>query len=238
MYGSWSFTIRPRNGFPEELDDKVIAYCKKQTGGFLCSEMDAEARHLHGQLFFKEPRDKGTVNRSLERLCANNIPEWDGAQSIVLRRGTKIAYSDDFITEYLSKEDNILFNNVPLDTKPFYPSLEEQTKVKNKSDAVDKKYHQWSVDFNEWNSDEPITLELVAKFLSYKIYEEKRYPVIAEKRKRVEATQNLYNYLRPGKNTYYQFLSNDKVSQIQMAEEILSDKELTSQHAIIESQFS
>lgn len=226
MYGSWSFTIRPKNGFPETLDETVVKYLHKQIshygaeGAFLCSEMEDEARHLHGQVFFNEPRDKGTFNRSLERLCASNVPDWTGSQSIVLRRGTKIAYSDDFITEYLSKEDNILFNNVPLDTTPYYPSPEEQKKTQDKSHAVDKKYHNWLVDFNEWNTEEKITIELTAKFLAHKIYEVKQYPVIAEKRKRVEAAQNLYNYLKPGKNTYYQFLTNDKVSQIQMETEL------------------
>jgi hypothetical protein len=214
-YKSWTFTIRPRNGAPEQFDDKIVKYLSKQHGAFLCSEMEDEARHLHGQVFFEEPRDKGTFNKSLERICASHISDWDAAQNIVLRRGTKIAYNDDFICNYLAKEDNILFNNVPQATSEFYPSKEEQQKVQDKSHAVDKKYHQWSVDFKEWNEeDKPVTIENVAKFLAHMIYDVKKYPVIVEKRKRIEHTNNLFHYLNPNKNSYFEFISEKKKLEI------------------------
>ena len=106
MYKSWTFTIRPRDGFPKTLDHKVVDWAKKQDGAFLTYEKADVERHIHGQIWC-EPRDKGTVNKSLERICVNNIPEWDTAQNIVLRRGTKIAYNNDFVENYLAKEDNI-----------------------------------------------------------------------------------------------------------------------------------
>ena len=52
--------------------------------------------------------------------------------------------------------------------------------------------------------------ERVAEFLSYKIYVSKDYPVIPEKRKRTEATQNLFNYIL-GKSCKKQFLTEKEV---------------------------
>lgn len=203
MYKSFSFTIRPRNGFPKTLDHKVIDWAKKQDGAFLCFEKDGIERHIHGQVWH-EPREKGTINRSLERLCCNNVDEWDAAQSIVLRRGTKIAYNDDFITEYLAKEDNVILNIPPEDTSLFYPSLDEQNKVKDQANATDPQYHKYLYDFHEYQKEKNLpevvdnisALKQVADFLSYKIYVEKTYKVIKHKRDRNEITTNIMNYIR------------------------------------------
>lgn len=207
MFKSFAFTIRPRDGFPKTLDHKVVDWARKQEGAFLCFEKDGIERHIHGQVFH-EPREKGTINRSLERLCANNITEWDAAQSIVLRRGTRIAYNDDFITEYLSKEDNILLNNPPEDTSLYYPSEQEQKEVKAKANAVDPQYHQYLVDFKKYQKEKDLPIvstrieciKQVASFLSYKIYVEKTYRVIKHKRDRNEICQNIMNYINSKEN--------------------------------------
>ena len=80
---------------------------------------------------------------------------------------------------------------------------QEQKKVQDSSNAIDKKYHRWKTDFMVWNETQPeiqilmnLTFkERVSEFLSYKIYVSKEYPVIEEKRKRIEACQNLFNYI-------------------------------------------
>lgn len=219
MYKSWAFTIRPRNGFPKTLDDKVIDWAKRQDGAFLCFEKDGIERHIHGQIWTDIPREKGTVNRSIERLCANHIDEWDTAQSVVLRRGTKIAYNDDYITEYLSKEDNILYNNPPEDTSLYYPTQEEQDKVIRKSNAVDTHYHQMNEDLKEYMEKHEITKITtkfqVATFLNDMIYISKKYKVIKQKKDRTDLCNNLYYYHIQSKNSWTEFIHKEDIHKYQ-----------------------
>lgn len=226
MYKSWTFTIRPREGYPSHLDSKVLDWVKKQKGAFLTYEKDGVERHLHGQIWC-EPRDKGTVNKALERICANNIPGWDSAQNIILRRGTKIAYNNDFVENYLAKEDNILLNSPPPEFDSYYPSPEEQEKVKAASNAVDPQYHQYLCDFKEYQKHKNLNeiknhiegIKQVAQFLSYKIYEEKKYKVIKHKRDRVAITQNIYNYIL-GRQCYKQFITEEQADQLAKAQDL------------------
>ena len=215
MYKSFTFTIRPRDGFPQELDCKVIKWCQQQTGAFLCYEKEGIERHLHGQVWLQEAREKGTINRSLERICATNVKDWDNAQSIILRRGTKIAYNDDFVVEYLSKEDNILLNKPPdEDTEDYYPSQEEQEKVKAKANATDQYYHTMNESLKEYKEEfniEKVTRKIVADFMSYQIYHKKTHKIIRHKRDRVEITNNLYNYHTENFNSWKEFLTADDV---------------------------
>lgn len=202
-YKSWAFTIRPRDGVEKDspLQVAIIKWCMKQDYYFLCAEGIDEARHLHGQIWVDEPRDKGTINKSLERICEKHVTTWDTAQKKVLRGGTKIAYSSDFIETYLSKEDNWILNACPENEEDYYPSEEEQTKVKNAANAADKKYNRLSQKFKEANPDwmnyacAVDRRYLTAKFLSDAMFKSKTEMVIQDKRNRVALCQCLTAYI-------------------------------------------
>lgn len=202
-YKSWAFTIRPRDGVEEDskLQIAIIKWCMKQDYYFLCAEGADEARHLHGQIWIDDARDKGTINKSLERICEKFVESWDTAQKKVLRSGTKIAYSSDFVENYLSKEDNWILNACPENEEDYYPSPEEQNKVQAKENAVDKRFHRLSEKFKEANPDWQNYVTAVdrryitAKFLSDAMFKSKTEAVIQDKKNRVALCGCLIAYI-------------------------------------------
>lgn len=197
---SYAFTIRPKNGLSENTEEELIKYLKKQHHAFAVIEGCEESRHSHGQVWFEHEKTKGDFAKALERICERTIEDWNAPQKKVLRGGVKFAYNDDFTDNYCQKEKepNIIFNNPPEDTDGYYPSQEDQNKIKESANAVDKRFHRWLVDFKEskyWINEEwTPTLADCARFLSYKMFETKEYAVVVEKRKRVEYCKCLFLY--------------------------------------------
>lgn len=202
-YRSWCFTIRPLNGFQEKTEMRLIKWLQKQDYAFCCVEMDGEARHCHAQIWLKAPRDKGTINKSLENICATTIDDWNPAQNLVMRRGTKIGYNDDFVEEYLSKEDNIIFNSPPEDSTEYYPSKEEQLKVQGKAKSKNQlyfdlreKYKEDKIPMSRW--DDPIkpTLQEIAEWVMDGMYKKDSIRIIEDDRRRKQFVKSLYWYIR------------------------------------------
>ena len=199
-FRSFAFTIRPSLGVKIALEEGVIRWLSRYSG-FLCAEMDGEARHLHGVIYLETSKTKGDINKSLESVCSRKVDDWNSSQNIVLRRGTKICYNDDFITEYLAKEDNILYSNIPENTSDYYPTLEEQKAIMAKSNAVDQRFHQWEIDFNKSKYRKKAkklpqcAILFVAQFLEDMMFCCRKYPVVTDPKKRKEYARALLMYV-------------------------------------------
>lgn len=202
-YNSFAITIRPRNGvaIDSDLQFAIVKWFQKQDYFFLCSEKENEARHLHGQVWFNTGRMKGPVSKSLKLIQEKFDPDWDAASQKVASRGIKIAYSRDWVEEYLSKEDKWILNQPPPTTLEhlFYPSQEEQDKVKGKANAVDLQYHRykeiWDESRRHHDDQEPYDKEIVGKFLYEIMFVSKRIRVQMDPRKRIQMRDCLYHYL-------------------------------------------
>lgn len=205
-YNSYCFTIRPKGGVQADgpLEQALIKFLKKAYPYyFLCAEKEDECRHLHGQMWRNKSLLKGDFKKALERIQKKHDPDWSGSASKVLAGGIKIAYSKDFIEEYLTKEDNWLLNNPPENEEIFYPSQEEQDRVKKKANATDIKYHSWSVMYEDWSKDnmiESVTKQSVSEFFHDVMFVSKKIMVQQDPRKRVQMRNCLYYYLRENKN--------------------------------------
>lgn len=197
-FRSYAFTVRPKLGLQTPLEEGLVKWLSKHHG-FLCTEMEDEAKHAHGVIYLEKPKLKGDLNKSLESICSRLVPDWDANQNMVLRRGTKICYNDNFIDEYLSKEDNVIFSKIPEDTSQYYPSKEEQEKVQAKSNAVDKKFHQWETDFLNsiyYEEFKKTPLQLyISQFLEDMMFSSRRYVVTVCPKKRREYAKALYLYV-------------------------------------------
>lgn len=206
QFNSYCFTIRPKSGVKADgpLEKAVIKYLKKNVPYyFLAAEKEDEARHLHGQVWFYKSKAKGDFKKQLERYQSKHDPDWSASASKVLAGGVKIAYSKDFIESYLTKEDNWLLNNPPEDEERFYPSQEEQDRVKKKANATDIKYHSWSVMYEDWSKDNMIagvTKQSVSEFFHEVMFVSKKIMVQQDPRKRVQMRNCLYYYLRENKS--------------------------------------
>lgn len=171
----------------------------------LCRE-EAEARHLHAQCWFDQPKSKGDINKHLDRICARTVPDWDAAQKKVLRSGTRIGYSDwylDYLAENEEKSEptRCMFENVPEVTVDYYPTEEEQDSVMRKKNAVDQRYADLAEKFREWVKPEElerVTREDVALFLNDAQFCSKTICVLKDKRTRIDVTKNLTAYLNCG----------------------------------------
>lgn len=220
-YNSFAFTVRPKNGMIKEskLENAILSWCKKQDYYFICAEKEDEARHLHGQIWNYKSSNKAVIVRALKRMYENHLEDCDPAQLKVLSSGVKIAYSKDWIEEYLTKEDGWLLNNPPEHEDLFYPSLEEQEKVKSSSNAVDKYFHRVSEMFKEYYpeykllKDKWSRIHKVSEFLNDAMFKSKTLMVIREKRKKVELQENLRYYIWEG-GGLFDFMSKDDESII------------------------
>lgn len=149
MYRSYCFTVRPLQGLSKETESLILRWLRKQHKAFATIEGDDEARHMHGQIWLEEPRERGKVNQSLKRICEKSIVDWSAVEAKVLSKGTRIAYSDwfdSYLDDDLTKSHNfkyIVINNPPDKTEEYYPSQQEQDQIQQEANAVDKQMHRW-----------------------------------------------------------------------------------------------
>lgn len=197
---SFAFTIRPTLGITDSTVEATITWLKKVHGAFAVLEKEADERHLHGQVWYEKPVKIGDLNKQLKRICERTIEDWNAKQKVVLVKGTKFAFNDDFVENYCLKEDDprIKINTMPDNTDEYYPSKEEQDKIQKDKHAVDKKYHRWLEDFKSspyWINDSwTPSLYDCAVFLSWKMFDTKEYMVVSDDRKKREYTKALFHY--------------------------------------------
>lgn len=231
-YKSYAFTVRPRDGLTPELERRLKVWLSKQDYAFAVTEMEAEARHMHGQIFSNIARTKSSVQVSLERIQESCDPNWCPASKKVLRRGVKIAYSNHFIDEYLNKSDSkIIYNNPPEEESEFYPSEEEQKKVKEQAQAVDKRLYAISILYQGWRTDNKDILddiilreERIARFLYDAWYISKTLPTLQNLKQERELARRVRNYIYPYQSGFMDLIAEQQKKYIK--KEILMKLEI------------
>ena len=203
-YNSYAFTIRPRQGVSEEIQFEFEKYIVKNFKYyFLCAEKQDEERHLHGQVWMENSRKKGDFTKSLKRVQERTDPDWSPASAKVLASGVKIAYSRDWIEEYLAKEDDWILNNPPGLENKFYPTKEEQESVRAKANAVDPGFHHWSVLYKESQYSElPLTKETVGKWFHDAMFVSKKIKVQIDPKRRIQNRDCLFQYIKANSDSW------------------------------------
>lgn len=200
-YRSFALTVRPRNGVTIPIVDALEKYCKTFPHYQMVLEGQNESRHAHIQIWLDNPTTKGDANKKLERVCSRCYDDWDQAQQKVLRSGTKIAYND-WLENYciqndIKGESNVVLDNRPLDTDPYYPSEEEQEATQRRSQAVDQQFCKLELLFEEWNEvqQRSITKETVGMFLADMMFASRKIQVKQHARDRYSMCTALHAYL-------------------------------------------
>ena len=98
---SFCITIRPKAGICDERIQQYVKWASKQDGAYGVVEGTGVERHLHLQLFFRNPRTKGDVNIRVVEIFNRLGAEANEVK--VLRSGTRFAYNMDWIETYLQK---------------------------------------------------------------------------------------------------------------------------------------
>lgn len=201
-YSSFAITVRPRNGVSEggKLEESLVSWLSKQPYAFAVMEKDGEERHFHAQVWYDNPREKGTITKVINRICVRDVPDWDGLQ----RRYAifvKIAYSD-WWESYLADNDekqppNVIFEKIPPNPEHYYPSEEEQAKTLAKSNAVDKKYFALEEHYHQWNTNkEPADIWQIARFLSWAAFDSRIIKVPKNERDAKSLCSMLLQYVK------------------------------------------
>lgn len=203
-YKSFALTIRPRAGITNDTILAFKSWLSKQDYAVAVTEMEGDSRHLHAQLWLNEGRTKDDVSKAVKRICERTISDWDAAQTKVLRGGIRIAYSDWYLEYLVDNEDkgevnneNIIINNPPDRTEHYYPSEEEQEKVKQVSQAADPRFLAMEQECNEWLTMEnkEVTLKNIAQWLCYAMFSQRTMKVLINQRDRTALCKTLYAYM-------------------------------------------
>jgi len=203
-FRSFAFTVRPKDGVKEndEIEINLIKYLAKHNG-YLVAEMEEEARHLHGQIYFEKPKRKYDFNKVLIGYQEAELErQLNAAEIRVLKGGTRIAFNNDFYTEYTNKPDSyLLYDNMPKNPEEYYPSEEEQEKVKNRAHAVDKTFNR----LREIYTEDPCPIphiDNVRKWFYKQMYIKKTIAVIEDKKKFNQRVNSLFHYLHADLEKY------------------------------------
>lgn len=209
-YRSYAITIATVEDVDGKLQEELVKWLKKQDHAYAVIEHNKMGvRHLHAQVWYEEGKEKGTLSKALKRKIEQYAPLSKPHIAIKI----KICYNDDWLTEYMSKEIiELLIDNVADNTDQYYPSQEEQDKVMAKCHAADTRFHKMKCDFEEWWDKPPevgIGLHDVAKFMADMMFRTKTYPVIVDKKNRVNNTTSLYMYIT-GKINIREFMTEEQ----------------------------
>lgn len=210
-FKSFCITVRPRNGLHGEYAEAVEKYVRKQKWFVYNYEKEAEARHIHAQIFFEEAVRKSNIQTALKRIAEKHDKDWSASSRKVLVSGVKIAYNDNFMDNYITKENETIpmdQYNPPPNTEEFYPSEAEQNAAIAAANAADSLMHSLKCKFEEKYPDyqqHQKSLKDIGLFIYELMFVDKEHPVIADDRRRKQLVKALTHYIFPynqGVNNY------------------------------------
>jgi len=197
-FQSFGITIRPRDGVCEALLTDIIKWMSKQEYVYGVTEKEGSERHVHIQIW-GEPKYTSDVKKQMLRICSRKVKDWDKAQAqhAVM---VKVCWTD-WYDQYLEnnpdkpEEVNTLVENVPDNTLDYYPDEEEDERMKEKNNAVDRTYYELTKALEDYirdNEVEDVTKVTVARFLHDAQHISKIIKVIREQKVARATVQTLY----------------------------------------------
>lgn len=246
-YRSYCITISTLEPVEGEAQKTLTNWLKKQDyayGVIEGGEGKEQERHLHAQVWYESAREKGTLNKALKRIVEKHFPESKPHIAIKI----KIAYNDDFLEKYMTKDPTEkVIDLVPLEQKTievdkygefgeketkiifrkdYYPTQEEQDKVKAKSKVIDHKMNQLEELFYEWVGEEPepdnelLKKAQVSRFLSDMMYRSRKIKVPTD----MKIQRNLCSVF-----TNYLWQKSDSFMLLSQEEQKLLEQEINNQ---------
>lgn len=220
-FKSFGITINIKPGIIKgsKLENNLLKASKTAEYYQVVSEKSGIERHFHIQLWFNDAKKKGDVKRKFERILSKEI-FWDVDHK---RHAIKIKVCyNDWILNYCAENElklngddfsEMLLDNLPATTDDFYPSEEDQEKIKNKANAVDQKFHNWLELWNdyEFKVDNPRLID-IAEFLGDMMFKSKTIPVIVDDKARKQNCKCLLAYIQGCKSAHL-FMTNEEYEQ-------------------------
>jgi hypothetical protein len=201
-FRSFAVTYRPRGGITDEAVQALHKWLQDKYY-FAVLEKQLDERHIHFQLWFDEPKRRVDIDKQVKRIAKRTNHTWDDAQAKVSVL-VKVAYNDWYLY-YLQENDlktddpNILGQNIPGDTVDYYPSEEEDAKMKARATAKDPFYHElmekWEIFKEERELTGPFSLRDIALYLHHRQFIAKDMKVTTDSKRSRALCRTLHTYL-------------------------------------------
>lgn len=234
-YGITLSTVEPVEGKGKEA---FTNWLKKQDyyhGIIEGGEGKEQKLHAHAQVWYKEPREKGSLSKALKDIVKRHFPETLNDEgkvppcAVVIR----IAYNDWYET-YLEKDvTELLCNKIPAHydgyelREKYYPSQEEQEKVQKKARCADHRMNHLEELFFQWVGEEPepdneiLKKAQVSRFLSDMMYKSRKIKVPSDMKIQRNLCSVFTNYLWQTTNSFI-LLSQEEQK---LLEQVLNNQE-------------
>lgn len=204
-FKAWSLTFRPRNGV---TDEQIKILCdnirKRSVHYMMITEKQEEKRHFHSGFILKNAQAKKNLKRWILDPFKSQL---DPMEEKVQSQGIKIMYNGDWVTEYLTKEDDtvVLDSKFPLDMQTidvyFPPTIQNEKKLV-KANVADWWYAKMEKLWYEYyNGVEPSTVNIFNFFIDM-MHNKRVIRVIENKRKLIEKSIALKHHIK--KSTLYE----------------------------------
>jgi len=205
MSRSFGITVRTRVGMNQKFKDQMSKWLKKQPYSAYVYEKEGSEEHIHAQIWIAEKRTKGNVMKPVTAIVKRcyEADEYIIKQAICI----KDAYNDDFVEEYLTKDNSLEYEHLPEDTSEYYPTEEEQAKFMEISENK-KNWTLWAELERLWDGD-IINEYTIAKFLAHEMFVNRSIKVESDDRKRRQMCITFTAYLRKTADGTL-FLAKDK----------------------------
>lgn len=127
-------TVRPRSGLTDDMIKRAVSCFDKLDGAFAVTEKTGSERHLHAAMFLKNEVKKCQIVERMKVVQG----QLDADELRVLKGGVKVLYSDDWVKQYLDKQDStvIVYDRLPKETGSYYPDAESQAGAVGRAGAT------------------------------------------------------------------------------------------------------
>lgn len=199
-FKSYAITIRPRNGIDEDQLPLVTDWIKKRCSHYhIVTEKEGSARHLHAAMYLLTPVKRSNMTVVLGRL--GKKIGMDAEEICVMNRGVRILYSNDFVTNYLDKDDDtvVIASCLPEmgSLNSFYPP-KPVADVNQRKVAKHSKYY-WELEKLWYEHKRPIdepNTQNMRNFLFDMMYNKRLIPVIKDDKSILQVSRHLTRWVK------------------------------------------
>jgi hypothetical protein len=195
-FKTFAVTVRPANGVTDEQIKCMLKWVKKNCEYYhVVTEKEDFQRHIHAGIVLKKETTRSNIGNRVKNL----FKELDTNEKRVLLRGIKIMYNEDFMRNYLDKDDDTVVIESHL---PEVGHLESYFPPKPvESDGRTRKcsayYHQLEKLWYEHTGPHlEICTENARNFLFKIMYSERCIPVIRDDKQIVQTARHLVRWLK------------------------------------------
>lgn len=156
-FKTFAFTLNPRNGVTDKQIEKIEKYSRAQCEYYhVITEKKGDQRHVHAAWVLKVPQTRSYVSVYMSRMFKDLEPD----EKKVMLQGLKVMYNEDFIRNYMDKDDDtvVVCSCLPEAgyLESYFPPKKEAESRKTRQLA----FHQMMIDLEKlWHEHVPPHLE-------------------------------------------------------------------------------